>query len=112
MFPAYRTTVYCQQSPRVLEQIMEDAVDWYLSLHPTVFPIKRTNSCIVLKAQKSYRSNGELITVSVQQDSFSVVSKSLEESTQLVAWGKNKENVISLSACFKTQIRELLCVAA
>ena len=91
---------------------MEDAVDWYLSLHPTVFPIERTNSRIVLKAQKSYRSNGELITLDIQQNAFDIVSKSIKESTQLVAWGKNKENVITISSCLKSQIRELLCVAA
>lgn len=112
MFPAYRTTIYCQQSQKVLEQIMEDAIDWYLSLHPTVFPIERTSSQVVLKAQKTYRSNGELITVSIQQNSFKIVSKSLEESTRLVAWGKNRENVFSVSACLKSQVRELLCVAA
>lgn len=112
MFPAYKTTIHCQQSQKVLEQIMLDAVDWYLSLHPTVFPIKRKNSCIVLKAQKSYRSSGELITISVQPHSFVIVSKSLQESTQLVAWGKNRENTISLAACLNSQVRELLYAAA
>lgn len=112
MFPAYKTTIYCQQSQKVLEQTMQDAVDWYLSLHPTVFPIERNNSYIVLKVQKSYRSSGELITVSVQQNSFNIVSKSVEESTQLIAWGKNRENVLALSACLKSQVRKLLCVAA
>lgn len=90
---------------------MQDGVDWYLSSHPTVFPIERKNSCIVLKTQKSYRSDGELITVSVRENSFGIVSKCHEESPQLVAWGKNRENVIFLSACLKSQMRELLCVA-
>ena len=112
MFSAYQTTILCHQSPKVLEQIMADAVDWYLSLHPTVFPIERTNSYIVLKACKSYRSNGELITVSVQPYSFNIVSKSLEDSIQLIAWGKNRDNVISLSGCLKSQVQELLYAAA
>jgi len=91
---------------------MEDAVDLYLSSRPTVFPIARNRDRIVLKSQKSYRSGGELITVAIQQQSFTVVSESLEESAQLLAWGKNKENVNALASCFKSQVREMLCVAA
>lgn len=112
VFPAYRTTIYCQQSQKVLEQIMEDGINWYLSLNPTVFPIERTSSQVVLKAQKSYRSNGELITISVQPNSFKIVSRSLEESARLVAWGKNRENVFSVSACLKSQVSEPLFLAA
>lgn len=112
MFRTYETVVYCQQPQPVLEQIMEEAVDWYLSLRPKAFPLERQRSYVTLKVQQSYRSNGELVTVLVGDRSFTIISKCLDESTQLLAWSKNRENVVCLSACFKNQIDNWLCSAA
>ena len=112
MFPAYKTAIHCQQSQEVLEQIMEEAVDWYLSFQPNVFPIERHKSQITLKVQKSYRSNGELITISICKESFTIVSECIDESTQLLAWSKNRENVVCLSACLKNEAKGISYSAA
>ena len=110
VFSAYETTIHYQQSQEVLEQIMEEAIDRYLALHPTVFPIERQDSYAILKAQKSYRSNGELIILSVQQQSFSITSKCVKKSPQVLAWSKNRDNVNTLSTCLKSEAK-LLYVA-
>ena len=85
---------------------MEEAVDRYLSLQPKVFPIKREASFVLLKVQKSYRSNGELLTISIQDNSFHIVSRCVAQPYQKICWGKNRDNVLNLSDCIKKTIQE------
>lgn len=105
MVAAYTTSINYEQSPQVLEEILEEAVDRYLSLQPKVFPVKRQASSVLLKAQKSYRSKGELITVAIQDGSFEIVSQGAKEPSY-ISWGKNRNNVVALSNCIKNVIRE------
>ena len=85
---------------------MEETVDRYLSLRPKAFPIRREASSILLKVQKSYRSNGELLTISIQNNSFHIASKCVAESHRKISWGKNRDNVLDLSDCIKKTIQE------
>lgn len=105
MVAAYTTTINYEQSPQVLREILEEAIDRYLSLQPRVFPVKRQSPSVLLKVQKSYRSDGELLTVSVQDSSFKIVSQSVAEPSY-IAWGKNLHNVLGMSGCIKNVISE------
>lgn len=105
MVAAYTTTINYEQSPKVLREILEEAVDRYLSLQPKVFPVRRQASSVLLKVQKSYRSNGELITVAILDGSFEIVSQGVAEPSY-IAWGKNRNNVVALSHCIKDVMRE------
>ena len=111
MVAAYATTINYEQSPQVLGEILEEAVDRYLSLQPKVFPVKRQASSVLLKVQKSYRSNGELITVAIQDGSFEIVSQGVTKPSY-ISWGKNRNNVVALSNCIKNVIRERSQISA
>ena len=93
----YKTKISCSQPQEVLQAVMENAVDRYLSLHPTVFPINRQDLSIKLKVQKNYRSKGEILTISIAQLSFYIASESIVKPDRLIAWGKNRDNVLTLS---------------
>lgn len=112
MFAAYETTRNYDQPQETLQVIMEEAVDRYLSLHHTAFPVTRQGLSIVLKIQKSYRSSGELLTVSIQNSSFYITSKCIKESSPLIAWGKNRDNVLALASCISDASQELFYSAA
>ena len=107
MSAAYETRIKCLQSQQVLRVIMENAVDRYLSLHPTVFPIDRRNLSINLKVQKSYRSRGEILTISIAEDSFYIASESIAKPHQITAWGKNRNNVLAMSGYVRDAIAQL-----
>lgn len=114
MFGVYKTTVGCQQSPKILKAAMEEAVDLYLALHHNVFPLDRQDSSIKLKVQKNYLSSGEIIKISIHQESFQITSRCIEDPNQtiLISWGRNRLNVYALSACIKDAVREISSSAA
>ncbi len=103
----YETKISCSQPQEVLQAVMENAVDRYLSLHPTVFPIDRQDLSINLKVQKNYRSKGEILTISIAEESFYIASESITKPHQLIAWGKNRDNVLTLSGYVRDAIAQL-----
>lgn len=112
MLATYKKVINCGLPLEILQIIMEDAVDRYLSLNPTVFPINRQDLSIEFKVQKNYRSSGEILTVSIWKGSFYITSKCVDEPYQLVAWGKNRDNVLTLSASITNAMQELYYDAA
>lgn len=108
MFGEYKTSFNYQLPKEVLKSVMDEAVDRYLASHQNVFPINRRDYAIELKVQKSYVSNGEIIAIAIQDETFYVVSKYIEESPQsIVEWIKNRYNVLTLAAYVKDAIHEL-----
>lgn len=103
----YETKISCSQPQEVLQTVMENSVDRYLSLHPTVFPIDRQDLSINLKVQKNYRSKGEILTISIAQESFYIASESIAKPHQLIGWGKNRDNVLILSEYVRDAIAQL-----
>ena len=111
MLASYKTAISYSQPQEVLQAVMEDAVDRYLSLHPTVFPVDRRDLAIDLKVQKNYRSSGEIVTISIAKESFCITSRCITKPHQ-IAWGKNRENVLALSNYVRQIISELSYSAA
>ena len=107
MSAVYKNKINCSQPQKMLQAIMEDAVDRYLSLHPTVFPLDRQNLFISLKVQKNYRSSGEIVTISIDKECFYITSKCITRSERSIAWGKNRDNVLALSNYIRDAIAEL-----
>lgn len=107
MLATYKTKISCSQPQEVLQAVLENAVDRYLSLHPTVFPIDRQDLSINLKVQKNYRSKGEIVTISIASESFYIASESIAKPNRLIAWGKNRDNVLILSSYIQEAIAQL-----
>ena len=104
---AYETKINCSQPTQVLQELMEDAVNNYLSWQPKVFPIDRQDMFISLKVQKSYRSSGEILTIAIDKEAFSIASRCIIQPKRSIAWGKNRDNVLALSGCVRDAIAEL-----
>ena len=107
MSASYETVISCSQPQQVLQTVMEDAVDRYLSLHPTVFPIDRQDLAIDLKVQKNYRSSGETLTISIAKESFYIASECIAKPERSIAWGKNRDNVLTLSNYVRQAMAQL-----
>ena len=108
MFGEYEATLSYQLPQEVLKTVMDEAVDRYLASHQNVFPINRDNCAIELKVQKSCVSKGEIVEIVIQNETFYVVSRYIEESPRsIVEWIKNRYNVMVLAAYLKDAIHEL-----
>ena len=108
MFGEYEATLNYQLPQEVLKTVMDEAVDRYLASHQNVFPIDREDCAIELKVQKSCVSRGEIVAIAIQNETIYVVSKYIQESGRsLVAWIKNRYNVLILAAYIKDAIHEL-----
>ena len=113
MFGGFETTLNYQLPEKVLQVVMDEAVDRYLASHQTVFPIERQESFIKLKVQKSWSGNGEIIIISLQNKGFYIASNCIDEYPQpILAWAKNRNNVTTLATYLKDAICELSFSAA
>lgn len=106
MQPAYETTIYCERSEETLKNIMQEAVNQYLSSNPRVYPVDRQDLSIALKIPSGNTSGG-VLTVMVQEESFYIMSKSVDSPRQIIGWGKNRDNVRAMCICLENAIQEL-----
>lgn len=99
----YESTIYCGQPKVILENIMQEAVNQYLSLKPKVSVIERNNQFVKLKIPVSLKSWGEKMDILVKEQSFLIMS---ESSTFLQGydWGKNRDNVRAMCTCLENVI--------
>ena len=104
LIPAnYETKMYCTQSKEVLKEIMKEAVNKYLLLSSRASIIANNDLYIILKIPISFSSWGETLKVSVEEQSFSIVSK-CAAFFQIGAWGKNRDNVKVMCTCLQDAI--------
>jgi uncharacterized protein (DUF1499 family) len=99
----YESTIYCDRRQETLEDIMQQAVNQYLSSNPKVSVIERNNQFIKLKIPVSLRSWGEKIEILVKEKSFLIRSES-SVSLQGYDWGKNHNNVRTMYTCLENAI--------
>lgn len=103
MPPAYESTIYCDQPKEVLQEIMQEAIAQYLISNPKASQIDETDQSITLKIPINLRSWGDQLTVSMQDKSFRVLSKS-STFFQAFDWGKNHDNVKAMCTCLESAI--------
>ena len=92
MPPTYETTIYCNRSEQKLKEIMKEAVEQYLSSNPRVYPVDRQDLSIALKTPSGNLAGG-VMTVTVQDESFYIISKSVDSPRAKIGWGKNRNAV-------------------
>ena len=88
---AYESTIYCDRSQEVLINIMQEAVERYLSSNPKVSVVERNERVVVLKIPMSLKSWGEKLKIVVKKRSFLILSES-SAFWQGHDWGKNAHN--------------------
>ncbi|MEY2833118.1 MAG: hypothetical protein RLZZ574_2377 [Cyanobacteriota bacterium] len=99
----YEATMYCAHSREMLKEIMQEAVNEYLFLNSKVYIIANNDLSIVLRIPISTKSWGEILKVSVEKESFCIVSE-CAVFFQTVDWGKNHNNVKAMSTCLQNAI--------
>ena len=103
MLLGHELTVYCDRPKRMLEDLMQEAVDRYLSSRPRVSVIEKNNRSIMLKIPINLKSWGEKLRISVKAKSFHVQSESAT-FIQAFDWGKNYDNVRAMCNCVENVI--------
>lgn len=106
MSASYETTIYCNQPEEILKEIMEEAVSQYLSSNPRAFSTEKEDRSIVLRIPVNFKSWGEKMTVSVQENAFHIISMGMI-SFQIIDWGRNRDNVRDMTFCLENAIRKL-----
>lgn len=101
----YESTLYCHKPQPILEDIMQEAVEQYLSLNPKVSIVDRNNQSIVLKIPINLKSWGEKLQISIKENSFHIMSES--SFFQAFDWGKNRDNVRAMYVCIENVIPKL-----
>lgn len=97
----YESTIYCAQPKEVLGEIMQKAIAQYLTSNPKASKLDENEQYITLKLPINRRSWGERLTVSVQDKSFRILSKS-SAVIQGFDWGKNHDNVEAMRTCLES----------
>lgn len=103
MSPIYESTIYCAQPKKVLKEIMQEAVNQYLHSNPKASLIENNSESITLKIPINLKSWGEILKVSVEEESFYIMSK-CSAFFQLVAWGRNRNNFNAICMCLENAI--------
>lgn len=98
---AYESTIYCDQPKEVLREIMQEAVAQYLASNPKASRLDESAQSITLKLPINLSSWGERLTVSVEDKSFRILSKS-STFFQAFDWGKNHDNVEAMRTCLES----------
>lgn len=80
---------------------MQNAVNQYVSSNPFVFPVDRQDLSITLRTS-DVESHARVLTVSVQEKSFHIVSK--YTSFQLLPLGMNRRDVCTMSVSLENAI--------
>ena len=99
----YETTIYCDQQKQILKNIMQEAVNQYLSLNPKVSVIEKNAQSVILKIPVNLRSWGEKLKISIEEKSFHITSE-CSAFFQIIAWGKNRDNFNAISLCIEDAI--------
>ena len=105
MSAVFESTIYCERSKEVLEEIMQKAVNLYLSSNTTVSLVEKKDRYITLKIPMNLKSWGEILEVSVEEESFHITSK-CSAFFQIVAWGRNRNNFRDMCICLENAISD------
>ena len=100
MSKSFESIIHCNHPHAILENIMQEAVNQYLSSHKGVTLAEKNNQSVVLRIPINFRSLGEELKVLVQEEYFSVMSKCWSP-IQIVAWGRNRDNVRDMCICLE-----------
>ncbi|MEM7592860.1 MAG: hypothetical protein AAF383_15305 [Cyanobacteria bacterium P01_A01_bin.83] len=99
----YESTIYCNRPINILKDIMQEAVNQYLSLHPKASLIENNDRSVVLKIPINIRSWGETMKISLEKESFHIVSE-CSVFFQIIGWGKNRDNFNAMCTCLENAI--------
>ena len=102
---SYETTIFYDYNKKILEKIMEEAVEQYVDSHTrVVYPVDRHNSSITVRIPR-YQGAGEVLKISVVNKGFRIVSKSIVSSHKF-AWGANKREVKAMCRCIENAFQQ------